>query len=268
MEENDPISPIQPSLGKKKRKPRVNPVQVFLAYTVGLLMVLAGVYMFTLSPVGPLPAALPYLQSDDQVQVTSGRYLFFQPMHSTAKTGLIFYPGGRVDYRSYAPMVHQLAEKGWSAAIVPMPLNLAVLGSDRADWVINDHPEIPQWVIAGHSLGGSMAAGYLVKNPTHIRGIAFLAAYPGGNELVNSTIPVLSIFGSEDGLITSDEWETRKPRFPATTQWLRIDGGNHAGFGWYGEQEGDRPAQISLEDQTAQIVQGLDRFLTIVENKN
>src|SRR5512133_595874 len=155
---------------KPIRKRRVNPIQAIRTYTIGLLMVMAGVYIYTLSPVGPLPAALPYIQGNDRVQVKSDRYAYFQPSNSPAKTGFIFYPGGRVDYRSYAPMARMLAEKGWPVAIVPMPLNLAVLGSDRAAWVIADHPEVQHWVVGGHSLGGSMAAKFADENPTQISG--------------------------------------------------------------------------------------------------
>jgi len=40
----------------------------------------------------------------------------------------------------------------------------------------------------------------------------------------------------------------------ATTQWVAIDGGDHAQFGWYGPQDGDQPATISREAQQAQVL--------------
>lgn len=253
---------------KPIRKRRVNPLQVILSYTIGLLMVMAGVYIYTLSPVGPLPEALPYMQGNDSVQVKSDRYAYFQPLNSQVKTGFIFYPGGRVDYRSYAPLAFMLAEKGWPVAIVPMPLNLAVLGSDRADWVIADHPEVLHWVVGGHSLGGSMAAKFAAEGPTHINGLVFLAAYPSGKDLARYTLPVLSVFASEDGLITAKDWDSYKDRFPSSTQWVEISGGNHAGFGWYGNQEGDNPASIGLQDQTDQLVKAIDLFMKSIDNIN
>jgi hypothetical protein len=36
-----------------------------------------------------------------------------------------------------------------------MPLNLAVFSPNKADEVITDFPEIEEWYIAGHSLGGA-----------------------------------------------------------------------------------------------------------------
>jgi hypothetical protein len=232
---------------------------------ISLFVILAGYYFTSLSPVGPLPEALQYLNSDEQVKVVQGDYAFFQPLKNPAQTGFIFYPGGRVDYRSYAPLAHKLAEKGWPVAVVPMPLNLAVFGSNRAADVIGDHPEVPRWAIGGHSLGGSMAAQYEIDHPSTTTGIVFLASYPAGNELSGSTMDALSIYASEDGLIPLTEWKILRSRFPVVTHWKLIQGGNHAGFGWYGVQKGDNPSAITLEEQTAQIVESIDEFLHSID---
>jgi hypothetical protein len=253
---------------EKKKKRKINPLQAVIGYSIGLAMVLAGVFYSTLSPVCPAENALPFLNSDERVQVTVAQNAYFQPAVKNAATGFIFYPGGRVDYRSYAPLAHRLAEKGWPVAIVPMPLNLAVLGSDRASQVIKEHPEVSHWIIGGHSLGGSMAAKFLAENPGKISGIVFMASYPAGKELTASHIPVLSIYATNDGLISMKEWETYRPRFPTNTQWISIVGGNHAGFGWYGKQEGDNPATISLEEQTDKIVQSIDQFMKLIDHES
>ncbi len=254
--------------GKSGRRKKVNPVRVAIGYTIGMLMVLAGIYFASLTPVGPLPQALTYLESNDRVEVSKGDYTFFMPQNNPVRTGFIFYPGGRVDNRSYAPLASGLAKKGWPVAVVPMPLNLAILGQDRASKVIRDHPEIDYWVIGGHSLGGTMAAQFAEKHPDEINGIVFLAAYPQDASFVNSGLPVLSVYGTGDGLIPLPEWLKYRNRFPANTQWVMINGGNHAGFGWYGEQDGDSPASISLEEQTYQVLQAVDQFLLSIENSN
>ena len=98
-----------------------------------------------------MPEALAALQSDSQVKVTTDPWLVFQPTQSTPTTGLIIYPGGRVDPRAYAPQARAIAEKGYLVVIVPMPLNLAVFGSGRASSVIQAYPDIEKWVIGGHS---------------------------------------------------------------------------------------------------------------------
>jgi pimeloyl-ACP methyl ester carboxylesterase len=236
-------------------------------YFLGLLIILAGVYLYTLSPVGPLPEALPYLQSTDQVKVTTGRFAWFQPTSNPAKTGFIFYPGGRVDYRAYAPLASGLASKGWPVAVVPMPLDLAILGPDKAHDVINAHPEITHWVIGGHSLGGTMAAQFAAQNPSLISGIVFLASYPADKKLKSANLSTLAIFGENDGLVTAEDREKFRPRFPEATEWVVINGGNHAGFGWYGKQEDDNPASISLQEQGSQVLQSIDQFMKKMEDK-
>ena len=48
---------------------------------------------------------------------------------------------------------------------------------------------------------------------------------------------------------------------PASTQYVVIDGGNHAQFGDYGPQPGDNEATISRADQQSQVVAAVVQFL-------
>jgi hypothetical protein len=204
----------------------------------------------------PMPEALAALQSDGQVNVTTEPWLVFQPTQSTPTTGLIIYPGGRVDPRAYAPQAHAIAENGYLVVIIPMPLNLAVFGSGRASSVIQAYPEIEKWVIGGHSLGGSIAASYAYNHTDQIDGLVLWASYPANsNNLSQSSIETTSISASLDGLSSPDKIAASHSLLPQDTTWVQIQGGNHAQFGWYGDQPGDNPATISREDQQAQIVQ-------------
>ena len=65
---------------------------------------------------------------------------------------------------------------------------------------------------------------------------------------------ITSIFGTLDGLATVEKIDTSRPLLPAQTLFVAMDGGNHAQFGWYGDQPGDNPATLSREAQQAQIV--------------
>ena len=58
------------------------------------------------------------LQSDAQVTVTNGKWLIFEPAAVQPETGFILYPGGRVDYRAYAPQAHAIAAQGYLVVIV------------------------------------------------------------------------------------------------------------------------------------------------------
>lgn len=223
---------------------------------VGLL--LAGVAAFVIwgeTPARPMPEALSALQSDAQVTVSSDRWLVFRPVAAQPDTGLVFYPGGRVDYRAYAPAARQIAAQGYLVVIVDMPLNLAVLDAGAAADVLAAYPEIAHWAVGGHSLGGAMAANFAWKNPTAVNGLVLWAAYPAsGDDLSASGLRVVSIYGVRDGLATGDKIDASRALLPADTMWVRIEGGNHAQFGWYGDQAGDNPAIITRQQQQQQII--------------
>lgn len=215
----------------------------------------------------PMGEVMVALESDAQVNITTDPWLVFQPIQSTPSTGLIIYPGGRVDPRAYAPQAYKIASRGYLVVIVPMPLNLAVFGSGKAAAVIEAFPEIEHWVIGGHSLGGSMAALYTYNHTDQIDGLVLWASYPAGsNNLIDSGIKVMSISGSRDGLATPDKIDNSRSLLPANTTWVVIEGGNHAQFGWYGDQPGDHPATISRDQQQAELTQSTLDFLKTVDD--
>ena len=97
-----------------------------------------------------------------EVKVLADDTVIVQPNEPQA--GLIFYPGGKVEYTAYQPLMQALAAEGVLCALVEMPFNLAVLDIDAADGIREQYPEITEWYIGGHSLGGSMAASYLAEH--------------------------------------------------------------------------------------------------------
>ena len=231
-------------------------LRIFLAL-IGLVLVLftAGFVVWGETPAQPMPEALAALKSDSQVTVTSGQRLILTPVTSQPTTGFIIYPGGRVDDRAYAPAARQIAAQGYLVVIVQMPLNLAIFGVNAAQDVQAAYPQIRHWAIGGHSLGGSMAATFAKTHPGAVQGLVLWAAYPASSDdLSNSEVHVVSISGSQDGLATGEKIEASRQLLPADTTWVQITGGNHAQFGWYGDQAGDNPASISRSDQQAQVV--------------
>ena len=239
----------------------------FALWTLGLLAVLMGGFvLWGSTPAKPMPEALTALQSNAQVTVTTGDWLTFQPAKIQPETGLIIYPGGRVDYRAYAPLAHEIAAQGYLVVIVRMPLNLAVFDPDVATDVIAAHPEIKRWAVGGHSLGGAMAANFIYAHPDAMDGLVLWASYPASsNDINNSGVHAISISGTRDGLSTPEKIAASVPLLPADTNWIAIEGANHAQFAWYGEQSGDHPAIISREEQQAYIVQATVEFLARLE---
>ncbi len=187
-------------------------------------------------------------QSSDTVTVTyvSGGQYDFVPENPQA--GIIFYPGGKVEYTAYAPLMQKLAEEDILCIVPKMPLNLAVLDVDAAEDIMKQYPEIDKWYIGGHSLGGSMAASYAAENPENFEGLLLLAAY-STEDLSDTSMDVYSVYGSEDLVLNMEKYEEYRSNLPEDVYELIIEGGNHAGFGSYGAQEGDGEAAITASAQ-------------------
>ena len=79
----------------------------------------------------PLPEALAALESSDLVEVSLDPWLTFTPTGEVT-TGLIFYPGGRIDPRGYANMMHCIAEEGYLVIVPSMPINMAIFDTNKA----------------------------------------------------------------------------------------------------------------------------------------
>lgn len=237
--------------------------KLILGAVVGTLLALGAVSIMRFSELpAPMPEALAALASDERVTVETAPWLTFTPV-AGASTGLIFYPGGRVPPEAYAPPARAMAEAGYVVVVPSMPFGLAVLDANAASAIIDAHPEVERWVVGGHSLGGAMAAQYAGGNEA-VDGLVLWAAYPpGSTDLSEAGIAATSISGSEDGLTTADQIEASRTQLPADTAFIEIAGGNHAGFGWYGEQEGDGLASISREEQQRQSVAAT---LTLLES--
>jgi pimeloyl-ACP methyl ester carboxylesterase len=202
-----------------------------------------------------MPEALAAPQSDDAVLVQTAPWSVFQPAGDLFTTGLIFFPGARVDPRAYAPAARALAEEGHLVIIVPKPRNLAFFAPGRATNALTAFPCIEYWAIGGHSLGDAMAANYACTHPRAVRGLVLWAPYPAsGDDLSECKLAVSFIYGTPDGLATLAEIDASRPLLTSPTHWTASEGGNHAQFGWYGSHLGDNQATITREERQAQIV--------------
>ena len=195
----------------------------------------------------------------DRVQTEQdGDVIWFVPKDPIA--GLIFYPGGKVEHTAYAPLLRACAENGILCALVRMPGNLAVLDANAADGLPQKYPEVTTWYIAGHSLGGAMAANYAAAHDEDFDGLILLAAY-STKVLTGTPLRVLSVYGSEDGVMNRESYEKNRANLPADTTEVVLDGGCHAQFGSYGPQDGDGIPTISGEEQIRQAAEAIVAFV-------
>ena len=212
-----------------------------------------------------LPSTVKVYEYRDYIEInpTSNQY---------SKTGLVFYPGGFVDPHAYIGPLSKfvIAGKAHKVVIVKMPGNLAVLDGNKGAWIYDDFPDVQQWVIGGHSLGGVMACSVVDKYPDFFKGLVLMAAYPQSSKSLKGwTGSVLSLRGQFDGLVDSIKiascqgllptpyWINNLGNYPGgkdpKTVYFTIPGGNHGQFGSYGIQKGDGAATITHEAQ-AEIV--------------
>lgn len=195
-----------------------------------------------------------YLQDNGSVsviEISDGLYLD-GPGEDTA---MIFYPGAKVEYTAYLPLVYRLSEQGIDCFLIKMPCNLAFLGQNKAGKIIDSYA-YSHWYLSGHSLGGAMAASYASKHLARLDGLVLLAAYPTKN-LQADSFCVLSVYGSNDGVLNIEKVIEGTARMPADYTEVCIEGGNHAQFACYGAQKGDHAADISQEEQQEQTANAI-----------
>lgn len=216
---------------------------VLLVFVIGFVLWAADV-----APANDM--ALFAMNSDSQVYASpeNGWVIFFPAENPRPQTGFIFYPGGKVDYRAYAPVLKLIAEQGYFVAVVPVPLNLAMLDVNAAARVQAAYPEIQNWFVGGHSLGGVAAASFSAGRQD-INGLVLWASGPADDSLRLQGMPVLLIHAANDGLFTQNMADDALTLLPEDADYVIIEGGNHAQFGSYGPQAGDTNADISPEAQ-------------------
>lgn len=224
---------------------------VFLVIAVVFGLYAGDYYHADLEAIKELSLEVEYERME---RLEDGSLVFCPAEYDSA---VIFYPGGKVEALAYIPLMEHCAREGVLAVLMPMPFNLAVLAKDAAASIPEQFPEVEHWYMAGHSLGGSMAASFAAENTAWVEGLILLAAY--STEPLE--IPVLSIYGSEDGVLNMEKYEKYRTNLPAGFEEHILEGGNHAGFGFYGPQEGDGTATISSREQIAGTAERIGAFI-------
>ncbi len=213
----------------------------------------------------PLPEAVDALENNDLVEVTQDPWLAFSPAKDAPTTGFIFYPGGRIDPKAYASLMNEIASEGYLVVVPEMPINMAVFNPNIADEIIANYPEISQWAIGGHSVGGTMAVEYTDKHPETIEGLAIWASYPADSaDISDLDIPVISIYGSLEEKVNDESIGERKHLLPEDTLYIRIEGGDHHQFGSYEINPEDHLATTSRASQHQQIIQATLELLEAI----
>lgn len=217
-----------------------------------LLIFASGIYYFN-DYYHADSTALSYINGSENISVShiSNGLLIDGEGNQTA---LIFYPGAKVEYTSYLPLMNQIASQGVDVYLVKMPLNFAFLGSNSADDIIKDS-NYSNYILAGHSLGGVAASQYASNH--NVTGLVLLSAYP--TDEINT--PTLSIYGSEDRVLNLKSYTESKELIKSNFTEHIIEGANHAQFANYGVQSGDGTAKINSTIQQSETAKEIINFI-------
>lgn len=235
------------------RRARSQAKRVFV-WLVALLVVVASVAVFYGgTPHEAEPERLQAVYENPDVAVLESRGGFVlrdagaQPGEGS-RIGLVFYPGGRVAPDAYLWALAPLVEQTDVRVFVPsMPLNLAVFNPGAGATFIGSDPAVETWYLGGHSLGGAMACRYAGNHPEAVAGVVLFAAFCA-DDISQTDLRVLAAWGSRDGVLSIEAFV--EPTWaPADARFVELDGVNHAQFGAYGEQPGDR--EPAVDDRTA-----------------
>ncbi len=214
------------------------------------------------------PEALAAAVSDADILIESGRFLSLRPQHVAERMGVIVYPGAYVDVRGYIPTLRPVAAAGYRVVIVPMPLELAVLGINRALDVQAANPDLHRWALIGHSVGGSMAAAVASRHPDAFAGIIIWDSYPPSfANLAGFPKPVWHIHRATPDGLPPPSFAAQRALFPAASPWVPIRGGLHMYFGSFGPSgyREDWAPSITRDAQQSQIARATLQALAAMQ---
>lgn len=234
---------------------------ILLAIPVVLIAIgIAGVMLLRSYPADAEKLSQAYAQENIEIKSIETGFQIDNTENDSNKA-LIFYPGGLVEPEAYLYNLSQISkELQLDIFLVKFPLNLGVLDIDIANRVREANPSVTKWYIAGHSLGGSMACRNVLNNLDKYEVLFLMSAYCD-QSITEFKGKVVSIVGSNDGVINKEVLESSTSNLPVNNIEIKIEGMTHAQFGSYGEQRGDGVSEISDDEVVERLVEIIEEAI-------
>ncbi len=228
---------------------------VAIVLVVAVLAVVGILFYSNTVMRGDRAAALEAWENPAVTITSTDHSIVISPTGEATGAGLVFIPGAKVDPYAYLYKLSGIVEQSGATVVITKPtLNLAFFDTRPLSVFEADAPDVTRWFVGGHSLGGVRACQLAGTDGTV--GLVLFGSYCA-NDLSGSGLEVLSISGSNDGLSTPSKIDEAKHLLPENTNFVQIEGLNHAGFGDYGYQSGDGVSTLTDAEERTQITDQL-----------
>lgn len=218
----------------------------------------------------------------------------FVPTSAPSRVGLVYFPGALVHHLAYAPMCREMARRtGGAVILLDLPLRLPVsgfgpFGAPKVPDIVSHVPDVPRWVVGGHSAGGLHAAKCIQgSNPkrsapesqhllpkVNLVGLLLHASYTPADAISiadRDDIAVMQILGENDKVLQWDKMEEGKAALPPQAEQRVLSGCNHASFGFYGPQVYPRPdgeAALTKDESQRIITETTAKWLSSLDGRS
>ncbi|MBT5891026.1 MAG: hypothetical protein HOH24_05115 [Chromatiales bacterium] len=246
--------------------------KILKGFGIALMLLAVSIYgylAYTTAKNNAAPAAeaMAAMQSDAAVTVTMDDWLVMQPARVTPTTGIVFYAGAYCDVRGYAPMLKEVAAAGYLIVAPTMPFDFSIFAPDIADEVRAAYPEIDQWIISGHSMGGAMAGRYAFLNQDNLAGLVVFDSYPPAtHSLADSDLPMLLFERARADGSQDQKFIDNANLYPEGTPKVLIPGGQHMYYGSFDGGSYEEAWEPGIKRSVQQrivieaVIEGLDRL--------
>jgi hypothetical protein len=234
-------------------------VRILAAIVAVVVLIVVGFLVYANMVMHGERAAAIEVWTNPAISVTSTDHsIILAPTGKASDSGLVFIPGAKVDPYAYMFKLSGIVEKSGVTVVITKPtLNLAFFDQRPLSTFTSDVPAVTNWSVGGHSLGGVRAC--MLADSPDVTGLVLFGSFCA-NDLSASSVTVLSISGSEDGLSTPAKIADSRHLLPSDAQFTEIKGANHASFGNYGPQSGDGVATITSAQARDEITAALAGF--------
>lgn len=161
--------------------------------------------------------------------------------------GIVIMHGALIMPQSYAKSAAFFAQLGYTVYLPNGRGRLSITAVDKVAERLQQS-DINDWYFIGHSMGGMASLETISRHGINAKAVALWAtAMP--SDYSDLTIPILFIWGDNDGLLPVERFKIGQSNLPADVEYVTLPGANHKNFAMYSHQFFDKNATIDWMEQ-------------------